>query len=295
LQLLVSSAPPFVLDVDSGRTAAIHSTPDMRRGVVSVQDLGGRAALIVTGGFNSKVYVLRRPRARPLLLGTARSVVPAADDRSLWIKSATSNSHCILRHVGLNGHQLGEPRPITCSRTISPGGSLGLVESRTSLTEPQSGKTVLTTTYGILAAAGNRLVLAGPEKNFTLLDTGSGGERVLPWPSKLYGLDAPRADNRGRYVALSFADPAWKGGQAMDVWTIDTHTGRLAQVPGMPALVDLKFTSMEWTRDGRLVFLVEGGGKTLVAVWQPGETHLQVKPLRLPKRSGGSDAFALLP
>src|SRR6266498_1514032 len=65
------------------------------------------------------------------------------------------------------------------------------------------------------------------------------------------------------------------GGQAMDVWILDTQTGELAQVPGMPAVVDLKFTSMEWTRDGRLVFPVQWNGKSLVAVWRPGDAKLQ--------------------
>jgi hypothetical protein len=63
----------------------------------------------------------------------------------------------------------------------------------------------------------------------------------------------------------------------------------------MPAVVDLKFTSMEWTRDGRLVFLVQWNGKSFVAVWRPGEPQLEVKRVRLPKRSGGSDTFAILP
>jgi hypothetical protein len=296
LQLLVGGAPPFVLDVDRGSMAAIRSTPDMRSGIVVAQDLGGTGAVISTGGFNSTIDVLRQPKARPLRLGTARSVTPSADGRSLWLKSAVTGSGCRLRHVGLDGRQTGEARPLACSMTIEPGGSLGLIGGRTKVFDPLSGKTILTTRCGVLAAAGKRLVQAGPEKNFTLLDTGSGAERVFGWPSGLYGLDAPRVDRQGRFVALSFAEPALSGGgQAMDVWILDTQTGELAQVPGMPAVVDLKFTSMEWTRDGRLVFLVQWNGQSLVAVWRPGDTKLQVKRMRLPKRSGGSDTFAILP
>jgi hypothetical protein len=102
-------------------------------------------------------------------------------------------------------------------------------------------------------------------------------------------------DRQGRFVALSFAEPALSGGgQAMDVWILDTQTGELAQVPEKPAVVDLKFTSMEWTRDGRLVFLVQWNGESLVAVWRPGDAKLQVKRVRFPKRSGGGDTFAIL-
>lgn len=60
LRLLVSGAPPFVLDVDRGRTRPIRSTPDMRSSrVVLAQDVGGRAAVIGVDGFNSTVYILR--------------------------------------------------------------------------------------------------------------------------------------------------------------------------------------------------------------------------------------------
>ncbi len=111
--------------------------------------------------------------------------------------------------------------------TIQPGGSLGLIYSRTRVVDPLTGGTLLTTRYGVLAAAGKRLVLSGPGKAFTLLDTATGTQRKLAWPSVLYGLDAPRVDYQGRLVALAFADPAWQGGsrQAMDVWLLDTRTG----------------------------------------------------------------------
>jgi hypothetical protein len=297
LQLLIGSAPPFVLDVDSGGMRSIRSTPDMRRGVVFVQDLGGNGAFISVGGLNSTIYLLRGSKAKPLPLGTARDVALSGDGRSLWIKNALAGSRCVLRQVGFDGRRIGEARPLACAVTIGSGGSLGLIGSRTSVFDPLSGKTILTTRYGVLAAAGTQLVLAGPEKNFTLFDTGTGAERLFPWPSRLYGLDEPRVDTQGRFVALSFADPAWGGGpaQAMDVWNLDTQTGELTQVPGMPALVSLKFTSMQWTRDGRLVFLAQRDEKCVVADWKPGETQLQVKRVRLPARSGGTDSFAILP
>jgi len=63
----------------------------------------------------------------------------------------------------------------------------------------------------------------------------------------------------------------------------------------MPAFVDLKFTSMEWTGDGRLVVLGETDGKGFVAVWRRGDAKLQVKRVRLPRRTDGSDSFAPLP
>jgi hypothetical protein len=52
----------------------------------------------------------------------------------------------------------------------------------------------------------------------------------------------------------------------MDVWLLDTRGGGVTHLPGMPAFVDLKFTSMEWTSDGRLVVLGRSDGKGFVAV-----------------------------
>jgi len=139
-------------------------------------------------------------------------------------------------------------------------------------------------------------VLAGPGAQFTLLDAATHARQRLPWPSILWGRDAPAVDPRGRFIALAFADPAWKGGpeQALDVWLLDTETGRLTQLPGMPAFVSLKRTSMAWTHDGRLVLLAEDrSGRDIVAVWRPGQRRLALKTVRLPERSdSGSDSFA---
>ncbi|HEV8686766.1 MAG TPA: hypothetical protein VGQ84_05780, partial [Gaiellaceae bacterium] len=107
----------------------------------------------------------------------------------------------------------------------------------------------------------------------------------------------PAVDPRGRFIALAFGDPAWHGGgqQALDVWLLDTKTAKLTQVPGMPAFVSLKRTTMAWTHDGRLVLLAEGGGKEMVAIWRPGGQRLALKIVELPDRtSSGSDSFAPL-
>ncbi len=296
LHLLVASNPPFVLDVDTGRIDPVRVPAVMRRGALSVTPIAGDAGVIVAGYPKAQIYVLRARRARPTFLGIGRYAVPSGDGRSVWIKSVGSSA-CLLRQVGLDGHQIGQAQPFACNSTIQFGGSLGLVVDRTRVVDPLTGQTLLTTRYGVLAAAGKRLVLAGPEREFTLLDTATGTERTLPSPSIIYDHDEPSADYQGRHVALAFGDPAWRQGsrQALDVWSLDTQTGELTHVPGMPAFVDLKFTSMEWTRDGRLVFLAENDRKGLVAIWKPGAARLEVKPVRLPERTSGSDSFALLP
>lgn len=128
-----------------------------------------------------------------------------------------------------------------------------------------------------------------------MLDGETGARQRLPWPSILGFLDRPAVDPRGRFVALAFAAPAWNGSlQALDVWLLDTKTGKLAQLPGMPTFVSLKRTDLAWTDDGRLVLLGESGGKDVVAVWRPGQRRLALKTVQPPELDGGSDSFAIV-
>jgi len=66
-------------------------------------------------------------------------------------------------------------------------------------------------------------------------------------------------------------------------------------MPGrLPAQVALKFSSMAWTSDDRLVLLLQGGGRTVLAVWRPGSKTLPLRPVKLPAHTGGSDTFVPL-
>lgn len=297
LRLLIAGDPLFVLDVDSGRASPVGGLPARRRGVLSVVGVGGRGAVAVAGvGPAGTLYAVRGRGTRLAYVGPQSDVAPANDGRSVWVKSFANRSRCALRRLRLDGRPLGAPRSFPCATTIYPGGSLGLVVNRTRVLDPFTGRTVLKTRWGVLAAAGERLVLAGPGKEFTLLDATSHTQRRLRWPSIVTELDQPAVDPRGRFVALAFADPAWNGGnQALDVWLLDTKTGELTQLPGMPAFVALKRTNMAWTHDGRLVLLAESGGKEIVAIWRPGRQRLALRTVQLPDRSSsGSDSFAPL-
>jgi hypothetical protein len=149
---------------------------------------------------------------------------------------------------------------------------------------------------GIVAVAGRRLVTVGGEIEFALVDPAGGAARRYDWQSVVGPLGEAAVDPSGRYVALGAGNPAWGGGgrQALDVWILDTATGGLLQLPGMPAFVALKGTSMAWTDDGRLVLLAEAERGAVVAVWKPGAARLAVRPVRLPLRDSGSDTFAPL-
>jgi len=303
LRLLVPNNPPIVLDVDSGSVSPT-GVPAMARGALRISGIGGRAAVVVQHSHwqRKDIYAVRGRDAHVSKLGTGANVWPAADGRSVWVQSVVSRSRCTLRRMGLDGRQLRAPRPFPCATGSDPAvGSLGLVSRRTRVLDPQTGRLVLQTRWGILAAAGPTLVLAGPatvvtsSHQFTLLDATTRSERRFRWPSILPYRDAPAVDPRGRFVALAFADPTTSfGGQALDVWLVDTLTGKLTQLPGMPALVSLKRTSMAWTDDGRLVLLSGRNGRYVVAVWRLGQRRLALKTVQLAELDAGSDSFAIL-
>ena len=231
----------------------------------------------------------------PFLVLAGRGMAPAGDSAGAWIRRFVDSSHCMLREVGVDGRELHAPDAFPCASTLTSGRTLGLVMNRTHVIDPVTGRPVLDTHWGVLGVAGERVVLAGPDKQFELIDASGHVLLTLRWPSILYGLDASAVDPRGRYVALGLADPAWlkDGKQAMDVWVLDTATLKLTHMPATPAFVHLKFTSMASTDDGRLIFLAErDDGKNVVAMWRPGGNRLAVKTLRLPQRTGGSDQFA---
>jgi hypothetical protein len=293
LRLVVAAKPPFVVDVDSGRVAPLRAVPSPRRGTLSVVGVGGRSAVVVARAAwrRANLYGIRGKTASVSPLGTGSDVTPAANGRSVWVKSFQS-TRCTLRELRLDGRLIGAPRDFPCASTIQTAGSVGLVVNRTRVIDPRTGRTLLRTRWGVLAAAAQRLVLAGPNDTFVVHDTATGVKWRLPWPPTVGGLAGPAVDPRGRFVTLAFANAAQ---QELDVWLLDTTTMRLTQVPGMPVFVSLKFTSMTWTNDGRLVLLARSNGRNAVAIWRPGQAQLAVKTLHLPARgNSGSDSFAVL-
>ncbi len=305
LRLLVADNPPFILDVDTD-TVIPSGIPALSRGTHGVVGVGGRAAVVLARSVlkRADIYAVRDRDARFSPLGRGTNVWPAADGRTVWIQTASSRSRCTLRQMGLDGRQIRLPRAFPCATINDPaGGTLGVIVGRTRVLNPE-GRVILQTRGGIWAVAGTKLVLAESD-GFTLLDGKTGASRSLRWPSSA-ALDQPAVDPRGRYVALAFAVPSWPmrtlppgwkgsgGFQVLDVWLLDTKTGTLSHVPGMPAFVSLKRTSMAWTDDGRLVLLGESNGENVVAVWRPGQRRLALKTVQLPERTGGSDSFAIL-
>ena len=96
---------------------------------------------------------------------------------------------------------------------------------------------------------------------------------------------------------MEFTDLSWSlvHGQVSDVWLLDVRTRRWRRLPSMPLITAVKFMSMAWTADGRLLLAGSfdrfGDG---LASWRPGQQDLELKRLPLP-RSAGSDSFVPWP
>jgi hypothetical protein len=116
-----------------------------------------------------------------------------------------------------------------------------------------------------------------------------------PTPHGRAGLGQASPD--GRLLAVEFADLSWSRvkGQVSDIWLLDLRTRRWRRLPGMPLITAVKFMSMAWTGDGRLVLAgdFDRFGEAL-ATWRPGQDHLAVKRLALPAYAG-SDTFVPWP
>jgi hypothetical protein len=297
LRLLVADNPPFVLDVDSGRITRVKGLDVRGHTVLSVTAAGKDAVVwldrptLARKVPAAEIYVVRRGAARASRIATGWDFAPAADGHALWVKSYKSARHCVLSEVGLGGRLLRGPRAVSCAMRIVDGGRGALLIQGATVTDPLTRRTLLST-RGLWAVAGDFALTSAAGGALTLVDLRSGAQRSLPWPSETGSRDEAAVRPDGKLIALSFANPSYSP-QLIDVWLLDPESGSIEHLPDMPAGVSLKFTSMSWTMDGRLVFLAETGGADVVAVWRPGEARIAVRKVRIPTRDSGSDSFVL--
>lgn len=305
LVLLVSADPPYLLDVDTGRVTPVTGLSVHGPGPVLSVLAAGRDAVVwidrrplASGIPDDDIYLVRHGDAIATRIAAGSDVEPAAGGRSVWVKRFTDAHHCTLGEIDLAGRHLRGPRPVPCSAAlIDPGAGALLAEGR-SVIDPVSGR-VLLRTSSLRAIAGHlALTIGEPMHPLTLADLRTGTRRALRWPSQIGGPDEAAVDPSAKLIALSFSDPAYQGTgiQVTDVWLLDPGTGRWQHLPGMPADVALKFTSMSWTSDGRLVMLAQTptgspAQHDVIAVWRPGQTSLAIRSMHMPARDSGSDSF----
>jgi hypothetical protein len=301
LRLLVSAEPPFLVDVDSGQITPIVGVPVNDQPVLSVQQVGRDAVMSVdarSAHAMPRIYVVRHGSTRARVVGTALQAAPAQGGHGLWLLSQLAPRRCGLSEVTLAGAAVHRSTVVPCSSQLVASGGVGavLVDGRRVI-DPGTGRTQLRAST-VWTVAGRRALLSrGSGPPLRLATLGTDRDQALRWPTRVGGTDEADAGPAGRAIALDFGDPAYRGSgtQIMDAWLLDPGSGRFRHLPGMPAAVLLKATSMAWAPDGRLVILASlPSGRTVVAVWRPGQPQLGVRAVRLPDRmSSGSDSFAV--
>jgi hypothetical protein len=306
LELLVSGNPPRLLDLDAGTSRTVAGVPAGRDRVSWVQPVG-RDAVIVSQAVPAagEVFWLRRGAAAVTPVGRAADVVASRDGRGLWLWSRRDGRRCRLREVGLDGRPRRPARRVDCDTKPVADTDLGLLVRTEgprpdALVDRDDGQRLVS--YPVVHAVADDLVLWGGEEvdqgPFALSNRRTGVRQRIPRPSRVGEAGGGLLSPDRRRLAVEFGDPAWDGGpaQLLDVWVLDLRTRRWRQLPGMPVLAALKFTSMAWTGDGRLLLLgsFDGVGDAL-AVWRPGQDRLAVRRLRLPADRAGSDSFVPRP
>lgn len=304
LELLVASNPPFVINIDTGRITHVRGLDVRGEPVLTVLDVGRNAVVWLqrraTGRSvpRAEIYVVPDGTTRATRIATAWEVAPSIDGAGVWLKGYVSRGRCSLREVDLDGRLRTRPWSVSCSSRLINAGGRALLVRGTRIVEPASRWTLARAPHALTLSREVLVTATGRQGSVVLNDLRTGRATRLAYPSRIRGqggFDEAVVDPTGRFVALSFADPAYElsGTQVTDVWLLDTEHETLRQLPDMPAAVSLKSTSMAWAPDGRLVILAETAARTLVAAWRPGEERLSVRPIRLPTRTSGSDAFAV--
>lgn len=307
LRLLVANDPPFLLDVDSGRVTPITGIQVRDRPVLSVLAVGKDAVLWLDRNRvaarrvpRAEIYLFRHGATKAKRLATAWEIAPSADGGAIWLKSFADARHCALRELRLDGRERRRARPVPCSTRLVDGGAGALLVQGSSVVDPHTGRTLLRS-GGIWAMAGRFALTGGSRGGLALTDPHTGDRWRLGWPSQVGGptsqggIDQAVVEADGKLIAVSFSDPSWQGSglQVTDVWLLDPSARRFQHLPDLPAAVSLKFTSMSWTSDGRLVMLARTGRRDAVAVWRPGQKRIALRRVQLPERNSGSDSFVV--
>jgi len=296
LHLVISGAPPYIYDVDAKRVRPVSKAAGPLGDWVRPS---GENGAFVASGTTAQVAKRIRLDGSVERLATGFSVAPATGSSATWVLRRAAPNQCRLKLVP--GGAPSVPAPCRPLSGAGDAGVLTWMSDGQELLDPRTGQVRMQARQifpvhrdVVLIEEGTETSL--PNDRLVLADLTSGARTRFKLPSILRGVAEIAVQPHGTLIAVGFADPAYPGPQqAFDAWILDTATGAFTHLPGrLPAQVDLKFSSMAWTSDDRLVLLLHGGGRTVLAVWRPGSRTLPLRPIRLPEHTGGSDTFVPL-
>jgi len=293
LQLLISSNPPRLLDVDRGTSRTIAGLPTAESRLFWVQAVGVDADLADQRGLRPAARDDGGDTDRPRL---GRCGIPG---RSRGVAVAVRGHDALhTARDRLDGRPRRQARRVGCGTHPRVETPLGLLvwtgapdrsgPVTAALLDPDEGRTLVR--FPEIHAIVGELVLSsggeGDQGPFTVTDRRTGARHQVVRPSTVGSASDGLVSPDRQRVAIAFENPAWAGtgAQVMDVWLLDAMTYRWERLPAMPVPVALKFTSMAWADDGRLLLLgsFDGAGDAL-AVWRPGQDQLAIRPIPLPE------------
>ena len=296
LHLVISGSPPYIYDVDAG---SVRSVATVAGALDSWVRPSGNGAFVSRWGCCRSRAASYRIHLDGSVerLAAGGSMAPAFRSSAIWRLRRGADGMCRLELLPSSRRAVVAPcAPLAGA---AEGGVLMWTSSGQRLVDARSG--TVREQAAVIVPLGSGLLFeeTGDASHgggaLGLVDLATGTRRRVGRPSILRGLDEVVPAPHSQLVAVGFADPAYPGpAQALDVWILDTASGRYSHLPGMPAQVDLKFSSMAWAPDGRLVLLLQGGGRTVVGVWRPGALELPLRVVDLPEHTGGSDTFVPL-
>lgn len=300
-------SPPFILDVDSQTVRALPSLgiparPTLWSPQLSLTLTAGRALAVVTHQACAHCAISQTnfligadgsvQRSTTLTLTRHEYTTPAFGSTRTWVLTWPHGGGCTLRLVPGARRAVGVPCGTPGSDTASglwlrTGHSEMLLDPLTGRIRervPVTGRR-FDPLHGDLALES---IGSSDPTGLTLVNLATGSRKRLTWPSILHFSYQVFAEPNGPLVAVWFGDPAYPGpAQAVDVWLLDTTTGKFSHVPGFPAQQDIKFSHIAWTSDHRLVVVSQSGEgtRTVLGVWTPGQGTLPV--LSVPTHAGG--------
>ena len=297
LHLIVSAAPPYIYDVDASTVRAVSVTGGPLDSWVRPSADGAfvaRYGCCATKAVASRIHLDGSVQR----LATGASLAPAAGTSATWVLRRTAPGRCLLRRVP--GRQPAVPAPCRPLLGAGDAGVLMWTSDAELLVDTRSGEVLARATR--IVPLHDDLVLEQSGSTAHSIRAGSASSTSRPAAA---GACAGRASSgawtrssRNRTGASSRSGSPTRPTRARPrrrtSGSSTRDTGRYRQLPGMPAQVRLKFSSMAWTSDDRLVLLLESGGRTVLAVWRPGIAHAPAAPVQLPAHTGGSDTFVPL-
>lgn len=272
-----------VIELGIDRVRPITGLPDHGDGTVaSVREVAGEVVVSVDCPMcddlvGPEVFVVRDASAGPTIAdGWATPGVAG-----IWL-TRRDGASCEIRAVALDGSVLRPNRAVDCDLTVIEETSLGIVAARGAtgvLVDPDTlDETVLP---GRVIAVFDDRVLVEHGGAMAVVDPATGASTAVTTPESDGRLGAGLVSPDGRFVLMTFGNPAWPGPrQLLDLWLLDTATLQWSQLPGMPVAVALKSLGVDWSPDGRVVMLgsFDGVGTT-VATWTPTEDQLRLRTI----------------